>query len=247
MKEAIVFIHGLTGNSRAFKKQLGYFDEDYNTFAYDLIGHGEDKGKPVEFTLERLTGQLEELFEKENIEKGHICTISYGCYPAAIFAARHQEKVASLCFIGGHYNSDSPLSAVLKHYWDHDYGSYQEWLKHYSHDLFPKSNLVDPYAIISTRVYYKYGYDLHEKVLKEAISHRLHYDLRADLMKLHVPVLWIMGDHDQLFKSSIEDLQDVIPHAIYKELPHSGHAASMFRPYAFRRVYENFLVQVKNS
>lgn len=241
MKENIVFIHGLTGSRRAFKKQMDYFSHEYNTYAYDLPGHGKDRGQEADFSLEHLMGQLEELYERKGIEKAHICSISYGCYPSTIFYEKWKGKVSSLCYIGGHYNSDSALSRVLQHFWIHDYGNYTEWLRNYSRDLFPKSSVMDPYAIISSKLYYKYGHDLHEKVLKDAIGHRLHYDLRSDLMKVAIPVLWIMGDHDQLFKSSITDLKEVIPHAEYKEIPHSGHAANMFRPIAFRRMYEEFL------
>ncbi|WP_338779046.1 alpha/beta hydrolase [Metabacillus sp. FJAT-52054] len=241
MKENIVFIHGLTGSRRAFKKQMDYFSHKYNTYAYDLLGHGEDRGEITDFSLDGLVAQLEELYEREGIEKAHLCSISYGCYPSTIFASWYKEKVSSLCYIGGHYNSDSPLKLVLQHFRDNRYSDYPDWLRRYSKDLFPKSGVVDPYALISTRLYYKYGLELHEDVLKKAIEHRLDYDLKADLKQVDVPVLWIMGDHDNLFKSSITDLDEVIPHAFYKEIPHTGHAANMFRPFAFRRMYAEFL------
>ncbi|MBS2971005.1 alpha/beta hydrolase [Metabacillus sp. KIGAM252] len=241
MMENIVFIHGLTGSRRAFKKQIDYFSRKYNTYAYDLLGHGEDRGKKTDFSLDGLVAQLEELYEREGIEKAHLCSISYGCYPSTIFASKYKEKVSSLCYIGGHYNSDSPLTYVLQHFHDNRYNDYPDWLRRYSKDLFPKSGVVDPYALISTKLYYKYGLELHEDVLKKAIEHRLDYDLKADLKQVGVPVLWIMGDHDNLFKSSITDLDEVIPHAFYKEIPHTGHAANMFRPFAFRRMYAEFL------
>ncbi|MGD6816398.1 alpha/beta fold hydrolase [Metabacillus sp. 113a] len=241
MKETIIFIHGLTGSKRAFRKQIDYFSHHFNTYAYDLLGHGEDRGRQTDFSLEGLTRQLEELYEREQIEKAHLCSISYGCYPSTIFAAKYKEKVSSLCYIGGHYNSDSPLTYVLQHFREHQYENYPEWLRRYSKDLFPKSGVVDPYALISSKLYYKYGLELHEDVLKKAIDHRLEYDLRSDLEKIEVPVLWVMGDHDNLFKSGITDLGEVVPHAVYKEIPHTGHAANMFRPYAFRRMYAEFL------
>jgi pimeloyl-ACP methyl ester carboxylesterase len=101
--------------------------------------------------------------------------------------------------------------------------------------------MIDPYWIISHKIYYKYGLQLADNVLIDAIYHRLNYDLRSDLTKLTMPVLWIMGDHDHLYKTSLTDLETVIPHVIYKEMKHAGHAANMFRPSCFNDLYEEFL------
>ncbi|MDE3840117.1 alpha/beta hydrolase [Bacillus methanolicus] len=247
MKEKIVFIHGLTGRKRAFHKEIDYFSQAYHTYAYDLLGHGEDRGKPVEFTLDNLVEQLEILFDQEGIEKAHICSLSYGCYPATIFANKWKENVLSLCYIGGHYNSPSPLFAVFQHYWDTSSENYSTWLKNYARDLFPKEGVVDPYSLVSSKVYYKYGLELDKGILKEAIGHRLFYDLRRDLKNINVPVLWVMGDHDFLYKSSIADLKKVIPHVQYKEIPHAGHTANLFRPKSFKKIYEDFLNGIQRT
>jgi pimeloyl-ACP methyl ester carboxylesterase len=241
MKENIVFIHGLTGTKRAFTKQMEYFDEGFNTYSYNLLGHGDDRGKPVEFTLENLIKQLEDFFDAEGLENAHICSLSYGCYLSTIFANKWKWKVKSLCFIGGHYNSPSQLFYVFQHYWESRDEEYSVWLKKYSHDIYPRESMIDPYSIISHKIYYKYGLQLADNVLIDAIYHRLNYDLRSDLTKLTMPVLWIMGDHDHLYKTSLTDLETVIPHVIYKEMKHAGHAANMFRPSCFNDLYEEFL------
>jgi pimeloyl-ACP methyl ester carboxylesterase len=243
-RENIIFIHGLTGTKGAFKKQMEYFNQRFNTYSYDLLGHGEDRGEVVEFTLEKLVAQLEDFFEQEGLEEAHICSLSYGCYPSTIFAKKWKTKIKSLCFIGGHYNSPSQLFNVFWHYWETRNEAYPTWLKKYSHDIYPKDSIIDPYSLISNKIYYKYGLELDENILKNAIHHRLYYDLRSDLEKLTVPILWVMGDHDRLYKSTLTDLKTVIPHVIYKEIKHAGHAANMFRPSCFNEVYEEFLYYI---
>lgn len=245
MKENIVFIHGLTGKKRAFLKQMKYFSKEYNTFAYDLLGHGEDRGKPVQFTLENLVKQLEIFFEIEGIEQAHICSLSYGCYPSTIFAKKWGQKVCSLCYIGGHYNSPSPLLEVFRYYWDCRNENYALWLKKYSHALYPKKGIVDPYSTISRVVFHKFGLELHEGILREALEHRLYYDLRSDLKKISVPVLWVMGDHDFLYKSCLGDLKKLLPHMKYREIPHAGHAANLFQTNYFNRIYDRFLHEIR--
>ncbi|MFC0272624.1 alpha/beta fold hydrolase [Metabacillus herbersteinensis] len=241
MRETIVFIHGLTGSKQAFRKQIAYLADSYNTYVYDLLGHGEDRGKAVDFTLKNLVKQLEDFFEEKGIERAHICSLSYGCYPSTIFANKWQDKVLSLCFIGGHYNSPSPLRDIFQQYWDCRNEPYPLWLKKYSHAIYPKDGLIDPYSIVSNKVYYKYGLELHKDILRDALEHRLNYDLRSDLASLTLPVLWVMGDHDSLYKSSLRDLDQVIPHVVYSELKHAGHAANLFQPNCFKEVYGVFL------
>ncbi|MEC2713675.1 alpha/beta hydrolase, partial [Bacillus cereus] len=71
-KETIIFIHGLVGNRRAFKKEQKRFSSSYNIITYDLLGHGDDKGKAIDFSLQRLVDQLLNLYEQEDIKKAHI-------------------------------------------------------------------------------------------------------------------------------------------------------------------------------
>lgn len=241
MKENIIFIHGLTGTKNAFKKQMDYFAPHFNTYSYNLLGHGDDRGKAVGFTLENLVKQLEDFFEQEGLKEAHICSLSYGCYPSTIFANKWKSKVKSLCFIGGHYNTSSKLFDVFQHFWETRNEEYSSWLKKYSQAIYPKDRLVDPYSIISTKIYYKFGLQLDGNILRNAIQHRLIYDLRTELTKLTVPILWIMGDHDGLYKSTLTDLEMVVPHVVYKEIKHAGHAANMFRPSCFNDMYGEYL------
>ncbi|TXC90505.1 alpha/beta hydrolase [Metabacillus litoralis] len=243
MKENIIFIHGLTGNQRAFNKQMNYFKGKYNTYSYNLLGHGDDRGQQVDFSLDKLVQQLEELYENKGIDEAHLCALSFGCYPGTIFATKWKYKVSSLCFIGGHYNFPSRLFEVFMHYWDNLDEDYSTWLKKYTNAIYPKGNVFDHYSTLSQKIYYKYGLELEESILLRAIEHRLEYDLRSDLRKLEVPILWVMGEHDYLYKSSLKELNKDIPHVIYREIKYAGHAANLYRPNCFKDMYEEFLVQ----
>ncbi len=73
-KETIIFIHGLVGNRRAFKKEQKRFSASYNIITYDLLGHGDDKGEAIDFSLQRLVDQLLNLYEQEGIKKStYLC------------------------------------------------------------------------------------------------------------------------------------------------------------------------------
>ncbi|WP_242220883.1 alpha/beta fold hydrolase [Bacillus cereus group sp. BfR-BA-01380] len=241
-KKTIIFIHGLVGNRRAFKKECKLFSSSYNIITYDLLGHGDDKGQAIDFSLNQLVGQLSDLYEKEGIQQAHICALSYGCYIATIFAHKYPEKVLSLCHIGGHYNNPSILFNVFQKFWEKRNNEYSSWLYQYASTIFPSGILkANPFAIVSKNIYYRFGLQLHSSIIRESLRHRLEFDLKSRLRELTQPILWVMGEHDHLYKSCLFDLKSILPNVSYKEIPLAGHAANIFRPNYFYDLYSQFL------
>jgi pimeloyl-ACP methyl ester carboxylesterase len=241
-KETIIFIHGLVGNRRAFKKEHKRFSASYNIITYDLLGHGDDKGEAIDFSIQRLVDQLLNLYEKEGIKKAHICALSYGCYISTTFAQMHPEKVLSICHIGGHYNNPSRLYNVFQNFWEKRGDEYSSWLSQYASTIFPSGILrANPFAVISRNIYYRFGLQLHSSIIAESLRHRLEFDLKSKLKALPHPILWVMGEHDHLYKSCLFDLKSILPNVLYKEIPLAGHAANLFRPNYFHDLYAKFL------
>ena len=50
-------------------KRAKRFSSSYNIITYDLLGHGDDKGEAIDFSLQRLVDQLLNLYEQEGIKK----------------------------------------------------------------------------------------------------------------------------------------------------------------------------------
>jgi len=247
-KETIIFIHGLVGNDRAFKKEKIALSPHYRVISYNLLGHGDDKGTETPFRLDDLIHQLEEIYRIHRVEKAHLCTLSYGCYIGTIFASLFPQKVTSLCCIGGHYNNPSALFSVFEEFWNRRDEPYSRWLNAYTSKIFPLwSQGFDPSCFISKKVYYRLGLTMHPTVIVESLRHRIHFDLKARLKQLTHPVLWVMGGFDHLYKSCLYDLQTLVPHVIYREIPFAGHAAHLFRPDVFRSIYLRFLLNQKEA
>jgi len=245
--ETIIFVHGLVGNRNAFKREYQYFCSDYQVVGYDLLGHGSDRGKEISFSLENLLAQLHDVYRQAGVEKAHLCTLSYGCYIANLFAAEYPEKVLSLCHIGGHYNNPSQLFDVFQSYWERIDDEYLLWLHQYSDAINPSvKGAFNPFALLSNAVYYKLGRQLYPTVLKDALGHRVLFDMKTCLATLKQPMLWVMGGYDHLYKTCLYDLDKIVPHVQYKELPLAGHAANIFRPGYFQKQYAEFLRMLKS-
>ena len=82
---------------------------------------------------------------------------------------------------------------------------------------------------------------LHSSIIAQSLRHRLEFDLKSKLKSLPHPILWVMGEHDHLYKSCLFDLKSILPNVLYTEIPLAGHAANLFRPNYFHDLYARFL------
>jgi pimeloyl-ACP methyl ester carboxylesterase len=244
-REVIIFVHGLVGTISGFKREITECGKTYRCIAYNLIGHGDDRGEKKAFTMELLVQQLKEVYETNNITRAHLCCLSYGGYIGTLFSQQYPEYVQSICYIGGHYNNPSELFDVFHTHYHKKSTTYKSWLKAYARAIYPKGKFWDShYSIVSESIYYKWGLQLEESIIREAIRHRLEIPIKHIIARLQIPVLWVMGERDELYKSCLYDLHEVNPRIRYHEIPSAGHAANVFRPSAFLEQYRGFLTAV---
>lgn len=92
----VVMIHGMGGTWENFIGNFAEFSKHFNTYAYDLMGHGyTDKPNQV-YDANAYVGQLEGFLEAMNIEKVNLFGLSMGGWTSTLFTARHPEKVEKL-------------------------------------------------------------------------------------------------------------------------------------------------------
>ncbi|UOF91977.1 alpha/beta hydrolase [Fodinisporobacter ferrooxydans] len=243
--QAIIFIHGLVGNHNAFRKEMAELSTDYHVLSYDLLGHGEDRGVEVSFTLEDLLQQLHQVFQKSGIEQAHLCSLCFSSYIANAYAYRYPTKVLSLMHIGGHYNNPSPLFDTFQSIGDIQSLPYEEWI----YQIATKINWNSPYAEESIEIFTQYARKIHPSVLKQAFQIRLQSDIKELLKEIKHPVMWIMGEYDYLYKSAIYDLHQIVPHVHYVEVPSAGHVVQAYQSRLLIDIYKQFLskIQIKGD
>ena len=67
-KNPIVFIHGVGLTKEIWDPQINFF-KDYNTLAYDLLGHGKTPLKKSKVSFEDFSKQLVRLINELNFNK----------------------------------------------------------------------------------------------------------------------------------------------------------------------------------
>lgn len=239
----VVFVHGLGGSRRAFKREFARLSSTHCVVAYDLVGHGEDRGRTAGLDLEDLIAQLLQIVDQADCPV-NICALSYGSYVANTFASRFPEKVASVCVIGGHYNNPSRLFDVFEEQWRRRDAPYAQWLLGYARAINPEEAEGAGVARLSREIFLRSTRTLHPTVVIDALRHRLEMDMKATLRTLRLPMLWVMGEYDELYRSCTWDLREVVPTARYVEFEKTGHAANLLEPRRFIAEYVRFLHSV---
>lgn len=245
MKEAIIFLHGIVGNKSVFKGEVEKLKEQYNCIAYDFY-YAENLGVDTPFSLDLLLEQLYNQYKKNRIEKAHLCALSFGCIVAMAFAKKYPDMVASLTFIGGYCcnipsNLHNKRVQLLK---ERRWFEYETWLKRYANSLNPNKTQISE---DSEAIFVRSALQLHPNVFEKAARLQLEFDSVAALREIQAPVLWVMGEYDELYKETLLNLEQYIPQVEYKELNNAGHVAHIHQPEPFISIFKSFLKRVNIS
>ncbi len=239
VKETIIFLHGVVGNKNAFKIEMDKLKDQYNLIAYNFYDP-DTLGQDHPFSLELLLEQLYTHYKNNGLAAAHICTLSFGCIPAMAFAKKYPDMVTSLTFVGGYF-CNVPSKLHMKRaqlYKEKQEFDYTTWLKRYAKSLNPNKKQIPE---DSEAIFVKHALMLHPNVLEKAIQIQLEFDTRKVLKGMDVPILWVMGEYDKLYKETLLELKHYVPQIEYKELEKAGHAAHIHQPEQFMSVFKPFL------
>lgn len=105
-RKTLVFVHGLSGSSSAWKLYEEHFGGSYNVVCLDLRGHGKSL-RPKEYrdyALTEFAEDIRELTAHLRIERFYIVGHSFGTLVELEFLARYQEIAAGAIFLSPDFN-----------------------------------------------------------------------------------------------------------------------------------------------
>ncbi|MCL5430313.1 MAG: alpha/beta hydrolase [Candidatus Marsarchaeota archaeon] len=88
----IVFLHGMGGSARVWKRLVGYLPKNLNVYLIDLLGHGQSDAPKLEYTIGVQITALLELFAEQNLSDIYLFGNSYGGWIALQYASQYDLK-----------------------------------------------------------------------------------------------------------------------------------------------------------
>lgn len=99
--KTLCFIHGWTGNTTVWRKQLDSF-RGYRVIAIDLPGNGRSsKDEKASYTMELFADSVNEVLKRERVKQAFLIGHSMGFAVAEIIAQKYPESCAGVISVDG--------------------------------------------------------------------------------------------------------------------------------------------------
>lgn len=245
---AVVFLHGVGGDSLVWQDQLAHFGADYRAIAWDMPGYGgsaplDDVG------FAALADALACLLDHLDIQRAHVVGHSIGGMVAQEFIACHPDRVASLVLSAtspafGNPDGDFQKKFVAARMAPLDAG---KTMADVAADLVPAmiAEGADPEGVARAR-------DCMSRVSPQTYRAMMNclvtFDRRAALGGIKVPSLLLAGGADRNAPAAMmERMAARIPGADYVCLDGVGHLANLEQPTAFDAAVRRFLDRLQEQ
>ena len=242
-KEWMLLIHGLGGSINTWKYQIEDFS-GYNIIAVDLAGHGDTSFRKTKDLLTSSASDINDILEKEKIDKVHIISLSLGTLVAMEFAYRYKERVSSIILAGFVLNMNFGYKSLL---------ALVEGLKY----IIPKRFFYPMFANImmprsnhrkSRNFFIRESLRMRSEAFRMWLTElfKTQFKLKtyiASIKENKLPVFLITGKEDYFFVNSVKRMQDKLSEASMCFIDKCGHVCSIEK----HRVFNDLVLRYLNG
>lgn len=223
--DPLVLVHGLSGSSRWWHRNIAGLAAAYRVMVPDLIGFGRTRRPRIRLPTPRVVaGVLAEWMNARGIERAHLVGHSMGGQLSIHLAARCPERVDRLVLVDA-AGVPRPLSLGE--------------LVRFAAEAVPLWRWGDPrFLPVIARDALSAG----PWTLLQGIAHVLGDDVRPLLPQIQAPTLIVWGERDGLVPlTSAWEMRRNIPDAQLAVLRGASHNPMVDRPADFNRLLMRFL------
>lgn len=219
--EPVVLVHGLSGSSLWWSRNVGVLAERYRVYVLDLPGFGVTRHLRQEFVLSKAALWLSEWMDAAHVGRAHLVGHSMGGFISLRLAAMNPEAVRRLTLVApaGMLGSKSMLGYALPLLLAARYA-----VPRFLPVLFYDALRMGPHT------------------LWRAARDILAEDVREDLRLVGSPTLLVWGENDPLIPPSIGMvMREEMPDSRLLTIEGAGHVPMFDRPEEFNAALPTFL------
>lgn len=236
-KNWVVFVHGIAGSTKTWKRQIEAFSKKFNLLFIDLPGHGDNAQCIVDkVDTKRLNKAINELLDRYHILKAHFVGLSMGTIVIAAYAIENRERIKTIVFGGSAMmagkaychliSTANRLKKVLP---------YTQMYKCLALFLLPKKNHAKSRDIFLREA---------EKLDKRTMFAWIDYLTTAlkddrivkELARKHFDIIMISGNEDHCFMDGVYQTQQQIEEVELYVIEGCGHICSIERDEEFNQI-----------
>lgn len=231
----IVAIHGAGGLGRYWGNQIARLSAVARFVTFDLPGHGRSTG-PTHTTIGEGAQRVEAIMNVLGIADAVLMGHSMGGAIAQWLALHRPARVRGLILVGAgaRLRVQPAILDGIRADWERTARQITEW--QYAPGTSP---LVLDTAAADLR-------QTDPDIVHSDYAACNEFNVMADLEKIRVPTLVIVGEHDRLTPPAYADfLARSLPNATLEVIPRAGHMAMIEQPNAVNDVVRTFIEKLK--
>lgn len=253
----VIFVHEFAGDLRSWEPQMRHFSRRYRALAYNARGYppSDVPASFEDYGQDQATDDIAGVLRHLKIEKAHVVGCSMGAFAALHFGIRHPQLASSLVVVGVGYGAKPEVREQFQRESEATAGRMEtEGMAEVAKTYMLSGSRVqfqnkDPRGFReSYRFFTEHSAKGSANTLKGYQARRPSlYALEAELKKISVPTLLLLGDEDEPGLDANVFLKRTIPSAGLVVLPRTGHAANLEEPVVFNQMVEEFFHTVETG
>ncbi len=235
----MVLIHANPFDHNLWMYQIAHFSTWFRVIAVDIRGYGRSEKVTGTYTLKDMCGDVLGVMDDEDAAPTILMGCSVGSSIAILLGLDHAEMFSAVILVGGNSGVSGRFEKRIDGYTKTGLGSYHiRHMRELVSAEFGQSRLggylLDSFA------------ERQPRLIPEAIANVFRAgnstDTTGRLGEFRLPVMVINGEHDHSLPAG-QRTAGLIPGAVHKILPGSGHACCLEDPAGFDASVTAFLEQ----
>jgi pimeloyl-ACP methyl ester carboxylesterase len=218
--QPVVLIHGLSGSSRWWRKNVPVLAKQFRVYTIDLIGFGRSR-RSGRFVLDEASTRLVQWMDEIGLQRAHFVGHSMGGLICADLALKHPDRVDRLVLVS---------ATVIPFAWGF-IGHGRRLAR-----ALPRVPLAFLFVLATDSL--RAG----PVTLIRAARQLVAADIVQHLERITAPTLAVWGEHDPMVPVELgEQVAAAIPGAEFVVIKHAGHVLMWEQPAEFNQVLTSFL------
>lgn len=244
----LIFLHGLSFDSRMWQNQLDHFQAEYLSIGLDFRGHGFSDAPDIEYSLATYVADVSALMNSLHLPTARLVGLSLGGAVAVEFALEYPDRVEALVLassaLNGHSWSEAYKEVMRRVHSKDENSSIRTNLRKYwlQDPMFEGVRKKIEYAGLLRSMAEQFS---GKPILNGTLEKSTTPSADARLDQIKCPVCVISGDKDRFDFKLIARKMAVRFHRVsWHPLSESGHMVNLEDPEKFNRITEGFLHRV---
>lgn len=251
----ILFMHEFAGDYRNWEPQMRYFSRRHRCITYSARGYtpSDVPDNPKAYSYKHWVSDAIAILDHLKIEKAHVVGLSMGGYNAVMLALMHPQRLLSATAAGAGSGSERARTE-----------EFRSSARALADDFERKGSaaVVKVYGLSPARIPFLVkdprGFEEFNRMFSEhdakGSAHTMRgfqaerpslYDFEADIRKIAVPTLIVVGDEDEPCLEPSLFLKHWIAASGLVVLPKTGHVVNQEEPALFNQMVGDFIARVE--